>query len=248
MKKDLSFLTQNLIAHRGMHNIDKGIPENSLTAFAEAIKHNYIIELDLHILKDGKVVVFHDDNLSRMTGVSKNIKDCTYDEIKSLKLQNTDYYIPLFNEVLSLVDGKVPIVIEFKYDVKSGILEKEAMKLLDDYKGKYVIKSFSPFSVLWIKNHYPNVIRGFLSSNMKYEKFSFFKKCFLRSNLLLKLLDIDFISFAIDSFPDKKIKKFRNSHLVLGWTVRSKANFEKAKQYCDNLICENFDKLTDSGM
>lgn len=248
MKKDLSFLTQNLIAHRGMHNIDKGIPENSLKAFGEAINHNYLIELDLHILKDGKVVVFHDDNLSRMTGVNKNIKDCVYDDIKNLKLQNTDYYIPLFTDVLSLIDGKVPIVIEFKYDVKAGILEQETMKLLDDYKGEYVIKSFSPFSVFWMKSHYPNVIRGFLSSNMKYEKICFLKKFFLKSNLLLKLLDIDFISFAIDSLPDKKIKKFRNNHLVLGWTVRSKADFEKANPYCDNLICENFDKLTDSRM
>ena len=243
MKKDLFFLTQNLIAHRGMHDINKGIPENSLKAFDKAVKHNYLIELDLHILKDGKVVVFHDDNLFRMTGINKNIKDCVYDEIKNLKLQNTDYSIPLFSDVISLINGRVPLVIELKYDVRAGLLEKEAMNLLKDYKGAYVIKSFSPFSIFWLKRHYPNAIRGFLSSNMKYEKCCFFKKYFLRSNLLLKLLDVDFISFAIDSLPDEKVKKFREKHIVLGWTVRSKADFIHAKQFCDNLICENFDEI-----
>lgn len=70
----LDFLKQNIIAHRGIHNINKGIPENSLLAFEKAIKNNYIIELDLHILKDRNVVVFHDDNLERMTGIKKILK------------------------------------------------------------------------------------------------------------------------------------------------------------------------------
>ena len=107
MKKDLSFLKENLIAHRGAHNINKGIPENSINAFKEAIKNNYIIELDIHLLKDNNIVVFHDDDLKRMTGVDKKLKDTTYEEIKDLKLQNTDNYIPLFKDVLDLINGKI---------------------------------------------------------------------------------------------------------------------------------------------
>lgn len=242
MKSDLNFLVSNLIAHRGYHSEKDSIPENSIPAFIQAIENNYIIELDLHILKDGNVVVFHDDNLNRMAGVNKNIKDTTYDEIKDLKLKNTNNFIPLFKDVLNLVNGKVPIIIEFKYDVKAGILEKATMDILKNYSGKFVVKSFSPLSILYIKKHYPNVVRGFLSSNMKSEK-CFIKRWFLTSNFLLKFLNVDFLSYDINSLPDKMVKNFRKEHIVLGWTVRNKDDFEKGKKYCDNLICENFDIL-----
>lgn len=245
MKSDLSFLTSNLIAHRGYHSEKDAIPENSIPAFIKAIENNYIIELDLHVLKDGNVVVFHDDNLNRMTGIDKNIRDTTYDEIKNLKLQNTNNYIPLFKDVLNVIQSRVPIIIEFKYDVKAGILEKATMNILKDYSGEFVVKSFSPFSILWFKKYCPNIIRGFLSSNMDSEK-CVLKKCFLKSNLLLKFLDVDFLSYNIDSLPSKNVEKFRENHIVLGWTVRNKESFDKGKKYCDNLICENFDVLPDS--
>ncbi len=231
MKKDLSFLTKNLIAHRGCHNINLGIPENSIIAFEEAIRKNYLIELDLHILKDGSVVVFHDDNLERMTGVNINLKDCSYEQIKNLKLLGTNNFIPLFKDVLNLVDGKVPIIIELKYDNFCGILEKEVMNILKSYTGLYAIKSFSPFSVLWMKTHFSDVPRGFLSSDLKDKS--------ILSNLLLKFLNVDFISYSIDSFPNKLIEQFRKNKLVLGWTIRSNSDLEKAKKYCDNFICEN---------
>lgn len=231
MKKDLSFLTKNLIAHRGCHNINLGIPENSIIAFEEAIRKNYLIELDLHILKDGSVVVFHDDNLERMTGVNINLKDCSYEQIKNLKLLGTNNFIPLFKDVLNLVDGKVPIIIELNYDNFCGILEKEVMNILKSYTGLYAIKSFSPLSVLWMKTHFPDVPRGFLSSDLKDKS--------IWSNLLLKFLNVDFISYSIDSFPNKLIEQFRKNKLVLGWTIRSNSDLEKAKKYCDNFICEN---------
>lgn len=124
--KDLKFLTKNLIAHRGMHNKEKGIPENSMKAFDEAVINNYIIELDIHILKDDVIVVFHDDNLERMTGVSKNIKSVTYNEIKNLYLNNTIYKIPLLEDVLKKIDGRVPIIIELKIDNKVRSTRKKA--------------------------------------------------------------------------------------------------------------------------
>ena len=218
MKSYLKFLLSNLIAHRGYYSLDKSIPENSFPAFMLAIEKGYIIELDLHILKDGNVVVFHDDNLNRMTGVDKNIKDTVYSDIKNLRLQNTNNYIPLFKDVLNLINGRVPIIVEFKYDVRVGLLEKAAMDIL--------------------KN--PNVIRGFLSSSFDQEK-CFIKKLFLKSTFLFSLMDINFLSYDINSLPDKKVEKFRKNHVVLGWTVRNKKDFDKGKLYCDNLICENFE-------
>ena len=142
--KNLDFLRKPLIAHRGFFDNKKGIPENSMLAFQRAIDNDYTIELDVHILKDGKVIVFHDDNLKRMTGEDKLIKDCDYEEIEKLRLLGTNQKIPLFEEVLSLVDGKVALLIELKYDVKVGRLEKELIKILKNYKGKYAVQSFSP--------------------------------------------------------------------------------------------------------
>ncbi len=95
MKKNLDFLKGIYIAHRGLYHKEKGIPENSIRAFKEAVKRNIPVELDVHLLKDGNIVSFHDDNLSRMTGYNKMIKDCTYEEISGLRLLDTNEKIPL---------------------------------------------------------------------------------------------------------------------------------------------------------
>lgn len=241
--KDLNFLKDRLIAHRGMHNIKLGIPENSLKAFERAIEHNYIIELDLHVLKDNTVVVLHDDNLLRMTGVDKDLKDTTYDEIKSLKLNNTENHIPLFKEVLELVDGRVPLVIEFKYDTKAGRLEEEAMNLLKDYKGKYVIKSFNPLTVNWFKKNYPDIIRGQLGSSYEKIEVNGFLRVLLSHMFFNFITKPDFISYNIEFLPNKKVAKFRKNKPVLGWVIRNNEDLSKAKQYCDNFICENIEEL-----
>ena len=94
------------IAHRGIHN-NLNIPENSIKSFKRAISKNIPIELDIHLTSDDKLVVFHDDNLIRMTGLYKKIRKCTYDEISKLKLLNTNEVIPLLSDVLDLINGKV---------------------------------------------------------------------------------------------------------------------------------------------
>lgn len=241
--KDLSFLCENLIAHRGYHNKSEGIPENSIVAFDRAIQNNYIIELDVHILKDNNIVVFHDNDTMRMTGKKIDLKTATLNEISELKLNDTKYKIPLFEEVLKLVNGKVPIIIELKTDNKPGRLEMELTKLLKNYNGKYVVKSFNPMSVYWFKKHEPNIIRGQLSAEFKKDKMLWIKKFLLRNLYFNILTKPDFVSYCIESFPNKRVKKFRKKHIVLGWTARDNIIFEKGKKYCDNLICENFEKL-----
>lgn len=243
MNKNTDFLKQNLIAHRGMHNIKEGIPENSLEAFEKAIENSYIIELDVHILKDKSVIVFHDDNLERMTGVNKNVRDTTYKEISGLKLQNTDYHIPLLKDVLEVVAGKVPIIIELKTDVNVGILEKETVNILKKYKGKYAIKSFNPFSVYWLKKHHPEIIRGQLSSNFNNEKMNVIKKIVLKNMILNFITKPDFISYGIEGLPNRRVKRYRETNLVLGWTITNNMQMEKSKEYCDNFICENLEEL-----
>ncbi len=246
MTKNMHFLKENLIAHRGMHDINKGIPENTIEAFKQAIKHHYLIEFDLHVLKDGNVVVFHDDTLKRMTGVDKKIKDTTYEEIKDLKLLNTNHHIPLFQDVLEVIDGKSGIIIELKHDVSCGILEKRTMEILKNYSGKFAIKSFSPLTVYWFKKHYPNIIRGQLSYGFHTYRGNFIKKYVLKNMLFNCITKPDFISYGIDSLPNKRVTKLRKKKLVLGWTIRTHEDLLKMKKYCDNYICENFDDVLKS--
>lgn len=243
MKKDLSFLKENLIAHRGAHNIEENIPENTLLAFKKAIEKNYIIELDVHLSKDGKVVVFHDDNMKRITGIDKQIKEMEYHDIKKLKVQNTKEHIPLLTDVLSLVAGKVPIIIELKYDVKCGLLEEEVIKIIKNYEGKVVLKSFRIATVLYLRKKYPNIITGLLIPNLNNKRY---KKIKLLIPILNLVVNPDFISISIKSFPNKTISKIRKEKLVLGWTVKNVKDLPKYKNYCDNLICENLSKTNNS--
>ena len=240
--RDISFLKGRLIAHRGCHDIEKNVPENSMLAFDKAVENNYIIELDVHILKDGNIVVFHDDNLKRMTGINKHIIDFSYDELKNIKLQNTNENIPLLKDVLKLVNGKVPIIIELKSDTKDYFLEKELINLLINYQGKYAIKSFNPFSVRFFYKNYPDIIRGLIISeyNKKKKKTAIFGKRMF--NIIAKP---DFISYDIRALPNRRITSYKKKGLVLGWTIRNNDDLKKAKQYCDNYICENITSMSD---
>ena len=241
MKRNIDFLKQNIIAHRGYHNIEKGIPENSLKAFEEAIKKNYIIELDVHILKDGEIIVFHDDNLKRMTGTDRKIKDLCYNEIKKSTLLNTNQKIPLLKEVLELVNGKVPIIIEIKNEAKVGKLEKSVINILKNYNGKYAIKSFNPLTVNYFRKNSPETIRGQLATYFRNGNMPKIKKLFLSYMLLNFITKPDFISYDIRELPRKRITNLRKKKLILGWTIKNEEDLKKAKKYCDNYICEGFE-------
>ena len=246
MKKDLTFFEGKIIAHRGYHGEKYGIPENSMLSFRKAIEKGYAIEIDLHLLKDGNIVVMHDDTTTRMTGVDKILKNCTYNDLKDLRLNNTNEHIPLLQEVLELVDGKVPLLIEYKYDLKAGILEEKSMEILKQYKGKFAIQSFSPFSVKWFKDNYKEIPRGQLSYDYKDENIGFFKKIIMK-NLFTNIINKpDFISYSIKSMPRKRITKLREKGLIIaGWTIKNKKDYDFAKKYCDLFISEYMDEYAE---
>lgn len=118
--KDLSWLLATPVAHRGYHG--PGIPENSCAAFRAAIRNGYTIELDVHATKDDVLVVFHDDNLVRMTSYNKTIEDCTFAEIQDLVLDATDEKIPALAEVLDSVHGRVGLLIEIKHQDRKSVV------------------------------------------------------------------------------------------------------------------------------
>jgi len=231
-----------LIAHRGLHFKNELIPENSLGAFSRAIQHDIAIEFDVHITSDGNLVVFHDNNLKRITGIDKIVEDCTLEFLKELKLLNTTFKIPTLQDVLNLIDGKVPILIEIKNERKVGLLEEKLLETLKTYKGKYVIESFNPLSLLWFKKHAPNIIRGQLSSKDIDGVTSKFEKIVLENMLLNAFVKPDFIAYDIKYITNKLVKKCkRENRFLLGWTIRDNESLNKAKTFCDGLIFENID-------
>ena len=137
--KDLSWLLDTPVAHRGYHA--PGIPENSMAAFCEAIQNGFTIELDVHVTKDDVLVVFHDDNLVRLTSVDKIIEDCTFAEIRKLVLEKTRERIPALAEVLDYVNGSVGLLIEIKQHPRIGNVEEILTQNLDQYPGKFAVAS-----------------------------------------------------------------------------------------------------------
>lgn len=235
------FLKSNtLIAHRGLFNNDKGVIENTIQAFEKAIEYKYIIELDVHSISDNIIVVFHDDNLKRLTGIDKKIKECTYNELRKIRLNNTDSYIPTLEEVLQLVDGKVPILIELKYNKFVGVLEKELMKILSKYTGEYAIQSFNPLSIIWFRIKHPHILRGQIVSDFKYQKINPVKSYLLTKMCFNIFSQPNYISFNIHDVELDKIESFKKKYTVLGWTVKTQEEYMQLREHYDNLICEQF--------
>ena len=223
------------IAHRGLHN--EKIPENSLLAFRQCIEKRKAIELDIHLTKDEKLVVFHDNNLKRMANHNRKIKNCTLRELKSLKLKNTEERIPQLEEVLNLVNGKVLLVIEVKGGSPIHKIGTELVSLLDSYSGDFFIQSFDPRMIWWLKHHRPNYIRGLLVDAGQKEKN--WKKQWMQKMYFNFLIQPDFISYNIKGLPNQKIAKLKEKGiLILTWVVRTLEEKQRANQYADVSIFE----------
>lgn len=229
------FLTERIISHRGIYDNEKTF-ENSIEAIRKAVKKGYIVEIDIHLTKDNKLVVFHDYNTKRITKEDLVIENHTYKEINNQKI----IHIPLLEEILKIVNGKVPLLIEIKQNRKVGKLEQELVNTLNNYKGEYAIQSFNVKTIYWFKKNYPNILRGQLSSNHQKAKIFFIKKYFLKKMLFNFLTKPNFISYNYEELTIKEIKKLKKKYIVLGWTIKTKTEYNKYIKYYDNLICEQF--------
>lgn len=236
-----SLLTISPFAHRGLHTNDQTVPENSMLAFAQAIKQGYAIELDVQLSADGKVIVFHDDNLFRMTGVDKKINETVWQQLKELTLLDSNQCIPLLADVLFLVAGQVPLLIEIKNRGKIGNLEESVLILLKGYQGPYAIQSFNPFTVGYFKKKAPHIVRGQLSGSFDGEDLPFLHKFLLKFLLLNSISSPHFVAYETGCLPVWMAKRLKRKNvLLLIWTVRSQAEAEQLPAYIDNIIFELF--------
>lgn len=237
--EDRKLLDGLYIAHRGLHNIKEGVPENSLSAFRRAVENGFAIENDIHLTADGEVVVFHDDDLHRMCGVDGKIEEKTLAELKALALAGTDEKIPTLAECLDVIGGKVPLLIEFKATSGSPrALCEAANKVLEGYDGKYFIQSFYPPVLYWYRKNRKEICRGQLSCNFHE---SDIKKKALEALLFNFLARPDFVSY--NHFHSKN--PFRRFCTFLGafpvaWTIGSKEELDAARKHFKTYIFEGF--------
>lgn len=229
-------------AHRGLHNAERA--ENSMSAFKAAVDGGWGIELDIRLSKDGKLVVFHDDTLDRVCGREGKVIDFTADELATFKLKGTEDGVPLFSDVLKLVDGKVPLLVEIKEDPGNSAVSLAACEMLDGYKGEFIVESFNPLSLKTVKDKRPKLVRGILSH--RYYEYEPYRKplYFVLQSLLLNVLCRPaFIAYDhrhASSFALRSVRKlFRVP--TLAWTVRSQDEENTAvKNGFDGIIFENY--------
>lgn len=233
---DLEKVRGKYIAHRGLHNEE--IPENSISSFLASCEKNFPIEIDLHLTKDGNVVVFHDSSLKRMCGSEKKINDLTLKEIKEFHLLQSSETIPTLSECLDAVAGKVPLLIEFKMERNNTkALCKAADEILSHYQGDYLIQSFYPQVVRWYKKHRKNVCRGQLSC--RFRKKGIAK--WLLSNLLLNFIGRPhFVSYKHQdaSQPMFKFCVWLGA-FPIGWTYQTKKELKQNQTFFKTWIFEN---------
>ncbi len=198
----LTLLRNYSYAHRGLHG--EGRPENSLAAFAAAREKGYGCELDVHLMKDGNLAVIHDSALKRTTGAAGQIEDLTADALCSYSLEGTDQTIPSFQQVLDLIDGQVPLIIELKTAGGNyAALCQKVCQVLDSYHGPFCVESFDPRCIYWLRRHRPEIIRGQLAQNFLQEKSNVpYILRFLITNHMLNFLTLpDFIAYR---YEDRK--------------------------------------------
>ena len=232
-------------AHRGLYDNEHGIPENSMAAFRRAVDKGYGIELDVHLTADNQLVVFHDDTLTRMCGMNKKISSFLYSDLMQLLLIGTEEGIPLFKDVLELIDGKVPLIIELKVDGSNqNLLCPLVWQLLSRYKGDYCIESFHPFVLQWFKRHEPQVVRGQLSCNFFKENPHCDIVLFLMSNLMTNFFTHpDFIAYKyLDLDNPAVIYNRKLFHIMtVVWTIPGKPTYDRFKNKVDAMIFEGFE-------
>ncbi len=233
-------------AHRGLHDLTAGIPENSLAAFAAAADAGYGMELDVQLTKDKKLVVFHDSTLSRVCGLPGDVKDKTLTELQSLTLLGTKERIPSFDDMLRLVSGRTPLIVEIKGQSLNPEVCRLVRETLRSYRGDYVIESFNPAYVRWWKKNAPEVLRGQLSCNLLRggaKNLSDRVQKWAVTNLLTNFYTRpDFIAYG---WNDSKNLSFRlcrglfKANTVF-WTVRTEETYRQVKDQCGAVIFESF--------
>ena len=232
----LSWLTKRPIAHRGYHDMNKKVWENTLSAFSRAVEHDFAIECDVRLTADNQVVVFHDNDLRRVAGQEGFIWQKTAAEMGALSIGGTNDHAPTLQELLDLVKGHVPLVIELKgipgHD--AGLVEAVA-NILANYRGKVAIMSFDHWLIRDFARLMPDIPRGLTAWGSQTQE--------LEQHFSMLANNIDFVSYAVDHLPNPFITFVRERLRmpVISWTVRDDIMVERTFAHADQMTFEGFE-------
>ena len=240
-----AWLTARPIAHRGLHDSTRRIVENTLGACKAAVDGDYAIECDLQITRDGEAVLFHDDALDRVMEVCGLVKNATVAELKKMRYRHSDESMPTLAELLSLVAGKVPLVIELKPQWDGDMaLTQRAIEVLKIYDGPHCLMSFDPDVVEAVRLRAPSTIRGFISDRGHdgfYNRLPPRIQSELRTLSCLERIEPHFLSFDVDELPWAPVEELRSCGMpVITWTIRSPEQARMARRYSDQITFERF--------
>ena len=233
-------------AHRGYHDGNVAVAENSLSSFQAAIDAGYGIELDIQLSSDKVPMVFHDADLMRICGVEGKIWDYTCAELQEMELFETGENIPTLAQALELIDGQVPILVEYKMDKVDTDVCAYSHELLKDYDGAYAIQSFHPFALFWYRQNAKDIPRGILAKNFirdnkeKGEESDIID--FLTTNLMLNVVGYpDFIAYDYQDADYFALKLTRLMGAKTStWTLKDPAHYAQVKGQFDLYTFEGF--------
>lgn len=234
-------------AHRGYHD-KPHIPENSLAAFRRAVSCGFGAELDVHLLRDGRLAVLHDSSLQRTAGADVAVEDLTAEELRQYRLEGTQEHIPLLEEVLALFEDKTPLVVELKPERGNhNELAAAAVAVLDRYRVRYCVESFDPRCLRWLRKNRPELVRGQLSQQFlrhgdRGGQGAF--TLFALANLLFNFLTVpDFIAYRFEDRRSLSLRWCRRIYGVqeLSWTITDREQLLAAEQGGALPIFERFD-------
>ena len=233
---DLAWLTARPIAHRGYHDLNRARWENTLSAFEAAAQKNFAIECDVHLSADGVPVVFHDAELKRLTGNDGFVYDRTVADLARMLVGGTEDRVPTLAEMLALVAGRVPLVIELKgVEGKDDGLVAKVAALLEGYQGKAAIMSFDHWLIRRFRADAPGIPGGLTAWKVEPSD--------LEAHFSMLAHDVDFCSFQYAHLPNPFITLFREKlgKPVITWTVRDRLGVDMTRQHADQMTFEGFD-------
>ncbi|MFK4004870.1 glycerophosphodiester phosphodiesterase family protein [Qipengyuania sp. NPDC077563] len=222
-------------AHRGLHSA--GVPENSLAGFALAVERGLGVECDIQRSRDGQAMLVHDWELDRLTGVRGPLSAHSAEELAQIAFLDSEHKLARLDDLLALVQGKVPILIEVKsrrgYDVKRSC--RAVARTLEQYAGPHAVMSFDPRVCIWFAKHSPQTVRGLV---MREDEVGMTQKAWQR-HLALWLARPEFIAYHVVALPNPMVASLRARGMpVLTWTVDSPERREQGAAHADALIAE----------
>jgi glycerophosphoryl diester phosphodiesterase len=234
-------------AHRGLHDLSQGRPENSMAAFRAAVEQGFGAELDVHLMADGRLAVVHDSDLTRVCGKKVLIEDMTAADLSGYPLQGTTETIPLLEDVLALFENRTPLVVELKVERgNANALTDTAMAMLKGWSGTYCVESFHPGALLRLREKYPEVIRGQLSENFlkggEIHGLSLPVRFALTNLLTTAFTRPDFIAYNWQDRANASLRLMKKLYGVheVAWTVRERDAMERLEAEDVPVIFEKF--------